>query len=659
MPQTRRRRKSNQTIPKEPDVPQPRTTVNPGTDFYTFINGNWLRHAHIPPYMSSYGVSEEIEDQIHDECMDILLKARAQIRHTPDRALPRPTYLLGTLTESALNTKSQQLNVNFIRSMVAQYQCARDSSEVGRILGECCRYRVPSQFFMTVLPMEVQSSTLRFAIGPGHVGLPDPSYYIDPEPTKLKAIEKYSKLLKALGDDFQIPGLEQVIGLEKLSAPILFQARKETETLMKGSSLLNQYPAIPWVSILQAALGWTEAKFKQQSVLVLSKRWLQALNRWFRTLPLQQWKLWVSANLLLYVLPLLPPPYDEMEFELYGHFLKGQREKVPQKRLALKLAEEWLTASLGDMFIRAHVTAHQKATALELAEQIRKAAALRAGLTPWLEAHTRAKARSKVQGIYLGVAYPSSLDKEQKLLLNPEQLVQNVLHLGEADFKNDMEKIDTKLNIYQWDDAVFSVNAYYYNEGNRLILPAGILRWPFFHPSASDGWNYGGLGVAIGHEICHAFDNDGKDYDEEGNRNPWWSRAEIARYTKKVKALADLYSHTTYFGQTLNGYLTLSENIADLGGLDIALTALKLKLKGASPDVLKQQLRDFFMSYAVSWRTKEKKEKALQSLFMDVHAPPPARVNNIVTQFDEWYEAFDIQPGEKLYRDPQHRIRIF
>jgi predicted metalloendopeptidase len=217
------------------------------------------------------------------------------------------------------------------------------------------------------------------------------------------------------------------------------------------------------------------------------------------------------------------------------------------------------------------------------------------------------------------------------------------------------------LNPAAWDDAIFAVNAYYYNEGNRLILPAGMLRWPFFHTAAGDGWNFGGLGATIGHEICHAFDDDGKDYDEHGNRNPWWSRSERSRYLKKTKALIQLFNETKYFGHTLNGELTLSENIADLGGLDIALSALKRRLdqQGIQGEKRKEELCNFFMSFAVSWRTKERKEKALQSLFMDVHAPPIARVNNIVCQFDDWYECFNVTAEHALYKAPTDRIRIF
>jgi putative endopeptidase len=325
------------------------------------------------------------------------------------------------------------------------------------------------------------------------------------------------------------------------------------------------------------------------------------------------------------------------------------------------LAQTWLKGSLGYMFVQRFVPPQIKESALAIAKEIRQVAIERAGLVDWLDPKTRVKAQRKIASIYLGVAYPSQIERDKKTTLDPEQLVKNVLDLSLLDFKDEMENINQKLNPSKWDDAIFAVNAYYYNEGNRLILPAGILRWPFFHPAASDGWNFGGLGATIGHEITHAFDADGKEYDEEGNRKPWWSRSEISRYRKKVEALIRLFSATEYFGHHLSGSLTLSENIADLGGVAIALAALKqrLSVQGTTEVKRKKEICDFFTSFAVSWRTKERKEKAMQSLFMDVHSPPMARVNNIVCQFDDWYECFDIKPGDTLYKEPSARIRIF
>jgi predicted metalloendopeptidase len=550
------------------------------------------------------------------------------------------------------------LNVKFIKNLVTSLRCIRDTNDLGATLGEFIKYRIKSPLMCVVVPQEKKSDTLRLAFSYGDLGLPDISYY---EETTTRVLAAYTKLLNKLSVEFDIPGLEQIIAIERNMANAIYNSQGDTEVLMSGSELENTYKHIPWEPLVQSAFGWTPGEFHSHKVLIFSKRWISYINTWFRALPISQWKLLLSANLLLHFLPLLPPPYDDMEFDLFGHRLRGQSEKLPQKYLALRLSQQWLSASLGSEFVRRYVSPSVKENALSIAKEIKAVASKRVGQVDWLEPSTKEKAALKIKNIYLGVAYPSEISKDKHTVLNPERLVENIIKLSYLDFKDEFEKVNTKLDRFQWDDPVFAVNAYYYNEGNRLILPAGILRWPFFHPSASDGWNFGGIGATIGHEICHAFDNDGKDYDEFGNKNPWWSKKEQAAYREKTRKIIELYNKSQYFGQHLSGLLTLSENIADLGGVAIALAALKhrLEIRRLSPEVKRKEICDFFKSFAVSWRTKEKKEKALQSLFMDVHAPPSVRVNNIVSQFDDWYECFDIKPGNELYKSPENRIRIF
>lgn len=659
MPHTRKKYRGHKgNLPSKPDIPQPQNSTKPGNDFYKYVNGTWLRHVNMPPYMSSYGVSEEIEDTVNSELMNIILDCKNYVQHRADKDIPHTTYLIGTLAESALNSQVQDLNIKLLQNLLSSLRCIRSTEDLVSVIAECMQFRIQTLFGCNVVPPENKSSILRFALTPGDVGLPDPSYY---RKENSRVLYSYGKLLKRLGDDFNIPGLETIIPLEKMAADAILESRKDAESLIKGADLEKEFPNIPWRTLFHSLLGWTESEFKNHTILLFSKFWVGEVNTWFKMVPLDQWKIWLSANLINHFLPLLPPPYDDFEFELWGHRLRGQSEKVPQKRLTLKLTQQWLSGSLGSLFVNRYVPSTIKQHAKSIAEEVRSIASERASQTEWLEPKTRHLAKQKVDNIYLGIAYPNKIVKDKKTTLNPERLLENVLKLSNLDFKDEMEKIDTRLKKEEWDDPIFSVNAYYYNEGNRLILPAGILRWPFFHVHASDGWNFGGLGATIGHEICHAFDNDGKEYDQNGNRNPWWAPEEEKRYQKKAKDIIKLFNLTEYFGHHLNGVLTLSENIADLGGLAIALAALKKRLekRKVSAEHRKKEICDFFISYAVSWRTKEKKEKAIQSLFMDVHAPPMARVNNIVCQFDDWYECFDVKPGDLLYKSSDKRIRIF
>jgi len=654
MPKTRRKEK----VPAQPDIPEPSSRINPGNDFYMYVNANWLRHASIPPYLSSYGVSEEIEDIIKVELNSILQDTRHKVRTIPHKDLPHTTYLLGTLVESTLNSHVQINNVKLLQKLLSSLQCIRSIEDVGSTLADFIKHRIPTVLTLFVAPMEVNSKLQRLLLVPGSVGLPDTAYYKG-TPDTSRILAAYETLLRRLSRDFGTEDLSHAIAFEQQIAEASDEARGDTEHLLKGSILKQEYKHIPWDAIFEPIP--LPHSFSAQEFVVGSKKYLKYLNRWFKTWTLENWKQLLATEMLLFFIPLLPPPYDDLHFELYQKRLRDQTEKTPQHLLALKLAQQWLGSSLGSLYVRRFVDPSVKSTASTLAASIRTSAANMARSTTWLSKQTQKIAESKVKHIYLGIAYPNTFQLDKKTQLSADNLLKNVLQLASLDFSDQLEHVDKPLHPEKWDDDVFSVNAYYYNEGNRLILPAGILRWPFFHPSASDGWNYGGLGATIGHEISHAFDNDGKDYDEHGNLDPWWTKEEMKVYSEKTKALVHLYEKTEYFGRHLNGVLTLSENIADLGGLAIALEALKQKLKSQSisKEELHRQFQDFFISYAVSWRTKEKRTKAFQSLFMDVHAPPPARVNNIVCQFDEWYECFDVKPGDALYKDPKDRIRIF
>jgi putative endopeptidase len=246
--------------------------------------------------------------------------------------------------------------------------------------------------------------------------------------------------------------------------------------------------------------------------------------------------------------------------------------------------------------------------------------------------------------------------------LSKTNVLLNLLTLGEVQTKFEMQKLGQPISQQKdWDDAVFVVNAYYYTQANEMVIPSGILQDPFFDEKRSLGWNYGALGCVLCHEITHAFDKEGKEYDPQGFQKKWWSPSDNRNYNKQTEALIDLYSHQKVNGFPVSGRKTLSENIADIGGMGLALDALHEKLDSLklTGDERKEAYKEFFIAYAVSWRLKEKRKRRIQALITDKHAPPMLRVNLVVSQFQEWYDAFNIQPEDNLYRVPEKRIRIF
>jgi putative endopeptidase len=657
MRSTRRRCRIVSKIPKKPDIPPFQDLTKPGDDFYSYINHKWIHHASIPSYLSSYGVSEEIESVINTQLLSIIETCRKEVQNIPNKNIPQSTYLIGTLAESCLNTHSQKNNVRFLKTFISNFKCLRSTEEVASAIGSLVKAKIPTVINCKIIP-ELHTMIQRLSIFSGTLGLPDPMYYTEHYQHILK---KYAKLLNRLEFDFEFEGLMNIIPLETEMSKKIIETSSEDEVYMTGLELKAKYKSIPWDAFLKACTDWNLSEINSKRLLISSSGWLKYVNKLFRELTLDHWKTLLASHCILYFLQLLPPPYDDMHYELYRKELRGQSEKIPQKMLTLYLEQDYLSGSLGYLYTKTHVSPCIKQNATLLVKDILESSKERLDAAAWLEKSSREKAKKKIENIYAGVAYPDIIERDHTVTLNSQQLIQNLILLAKKDFENDLKKISKPLEPKKWDDPVFSVNAYYYNEGNRLILPAGILQWPFFHVAASDGWNYGGIGAVIGHELCHAFDNEGRLYDENGKKINWWSKRDSREYIKKTREIINIFNKTKYFGKSIDGVLTLSENIADLAGLAMALSALKRRLlrKKVSKDITKKEICNFFISYAISWRTKEKKEKVFQSLFMDVHSPASSRVNNIVCQFDEWYECFDVKPGDKLYRTPEQRIRIF
>lgn len=654
---TRRKCRTQTRIPKKPDIPPVQSLIKPGNDFYGFVNHSWIRHANMPSYLSSYGVSEEIESIIDTQLLSIIDTCRQEVRNVPDKNIAQSSYLIGTLAESALNIPSQKNNIRFLKSFISNFKCLRNTEEVATAIGSLVKAKIPTIINCRILP-ELHTMVQRFSLFSGALGLPDPVYYTEQYQHVLK---KYAGLLSRLELDFEFQGLINIIPIETEMSKKLNESSSEDEEYLTGLELKQRYKAIPWDAFFGGAADWSPSEINSKKIMVSSNSWFKYVNKLFRDLTLDHWKTLLASHCILHFLQVLPPPYDDMYFELYRKELRGQSEKIPQKIMTLYLIQDYLAGSLGYSYVKTFVSPCVKQQATILVKDILEASKERLNEVNWLEKSSRERAKKKISNIYTGIAYPDVIERDHTISLNSQQLIQNLMHLAKKDFDESLKQISKSLNPKKWDDPVFSVNAYYYNEGNRLILPAGILQWPFFHVGASDGWNYGGIGAVTGHELCHAFDNDGKLYDETGRKVNWWTRRDSREYQKKTKEIIELFNKTKFFGKSVDGSLTLSENIADLAGLAMALSALKrrLVLKKLSNADAKKEMCNFFISYAVSWRTKEKKEKIFQSLFMDVHSPPFSRVNNIVSQFDEWYECFDVKPGDKLYRTPEQRIRIF
>lgn len=649
-------------IPPFPLVPPVQNSRKPGHDFYMYVNGEWLRHAKPPSYRAAFGVSEELEEMIKENLSVLLDKSIdfAKKDRSVKSSLESSFKLLGQFGLSALRPSVQKKSIHLLKRMINDINCIRDTNEICKVIGLFIRYRITSLLSLYTYFEPGSKIYGRIAIAPGELGLPDISYYLPNDEQKASALSEYGKMLDKVGNLLDLDlKLSSVIPIEQGFARELYKYQTQKEQVMEGKTVAKKYPGINWADLFEV-VGYKD--WTHHTIRLNPPGWFETISDSLSTLTIDEWKLLLSTHLILHALPLLPPPFDDIHSGLFEKKLRGQSRKLPQKELTIRLLQDWMPTTTSKLYQKYFVDPSLKRNATEFVKTIQAAAVDRIRNTTWFADQTREKAVQKVKKMKLGVAYPEKLKPLTGIHLQTDNLLQNILTLGETHTKDEIKKANHVNDIQnEWEEAVYAVNAYYYSEVNQLILPAGSILWPFYHPNAPFGWNYGGLGAVIGHEMTHAFDSDGKDYNWEGKKEKWWTAHDNREYNKRTKALVDLFNSAKVLNHPVSGSLTLNENISDLGGLAIALDALHLECKKQrkSQEEKKEALRNFFISYAVSWRIKEKPEKVIQGLFMDRHAPAPLRVNLIVSQFDEWYDAFSIQVNDPLYIPPQERIRIF
>ncbi len=631
-----------------------------GKDFFQFVNGKWLHTVRVPPHITSFGVSEELEQSIQTVLRSILYKAvdRSKIQMRKSYANSVETAI-GLVGQSALNPKVQYKSVKTLYSLLSDLRCLRDKRDIARMMGDLARYKVQGLFWLFAQYENSNHTNYTYTIGIGRVGLPDLSYYKKTAPGKGKTLLRYANFLKAVGSKFDIPNLSEVIPLEELLAGAIQKSLMQKTTQMKGSELHKEYPEIPFEELFDA-VGLRE--WKTELFFVDSPNWLRTLQKMYSYLPIESWRLLFASQLILHFLPYLPPPFDDLYFNFFHKYLRGQTEKLPQKDLTIETLVQWMTPFMSRLYVDYYGKPEIKREVGRFVNELKDAAKTRLGEVEWLQPATRKKAQEKIEKMISSIGYPNEFQNLPIPVVSSDNLGKNLLELGSWQTTYEISRLGEKRkNQKDWDEPVFAVNAYYYSQSNEIVIPLGSLYWPFYSATAPLGWNYGGLGCILAHEMTHAFDKEGKEYDPDGFAKKWWTPSDNRSFNKITKSLSQLFSSQKILGHPVSGSLTLSENIADLGGMSIALDALHstFAAKGTSEEDKKKALRQFFISYAVSWRVKEKPEKTLQSLFLDHHAPPRLRVNLIVSQFQEWYDAFDITEKDPMFLPPEKRIRIF
>lgn len=623
-----------------------RKLKRPCADFYTRINDSWQKSTVLPETETRITQAYFIQKDINRELDAIIQDAR------------------GSMADLVSSWTFNEDKIPDGISSIVQLMLSMSSTQdiVSRI-GWMNRYGLPAPLSIYVQGDPRDHTQCRIFIEEGDPRIGIPEYWTWPEYTSHR--KAYAHYVKRLASVIGVPSILGGYSAEREFAHVFPTAleRGETNKRLTWSELCKEYRAIDWTTLF-TAWGLQESQLSTLKYNVTSHAFLHHLQTRIRRWSLQRWRSWFALLVTQWIAGCSPHgPLRSAWFDYARRHLQGTVIDESAQELRFSIVRAIMPNTLGRLWVRHYCNSALRKTITGMVTNIRRAAAAQLARTSWMAESTRKAAIRKLRKMDVQLCWPewdTWKPKEALCGLSSTSLVDNLLALGKLG-TDENQKMITEGGCQHpygdgWGKPVYEVNAYYYPDENRFLLPAAILRSPFYDPTKPLAWNYGAIGATIGHELCHAFDSDGRQYDEHGDKRDWWSDHDDREYRKKAQQVVRLYNSEQYRGLDVDGSLTLIENIADLGGIEFALGGLRLAL---GRQATKEELRDFFTSFAISWRSKDRLKRAAELLATDMHSPPMLRVNHVVRQQDEWYIAFDVDQTCNGWIAPQHRIHFF
>ena len=636
-------------------------SAKPGDDFDRYSNGAWKQATPIPPDRSAWGPFAMLRAKAESDVKAIV----DDIAGRPQPASSIERKIADTYT-AYLDTKAiEAAALAPVATDLAKIAAARSHEDVARLMGHA-ELGVGGPLSLTPWPDATNPDRYAINIVQSGLSLPDRDFYLKGDTRSVEVRTKFRSYVAGMLalDHYPDPerAADAVVALETGIAQAHWTREKRGDRDLtyhpKSRAGLKAFaPDYPWDATL-GALGISRQDFyvlKEDSAI-------RDLAKLFRITPVTTWRAYMTFRYLNGVADVLPAAFDDLAFDFNGRTLSGQ----PQKRERWKRATAALNIALGEavgqIYVRRHFTPEAKARITALVENLRAAFRVRIERLDWMSADTRLAALAKLAAIRVKVGYPDSWRDYTTLEVRAGDPVGNRKRALLWDWKRRIARLGQPTDRDEWGMTPQNVNAYSNSFFNEIVFPAAILQPPYFDPAADPAVNYGGIGGVIGHEMGHAFDDQGAKTDAKGAQRDWWGKADSARFRALASRLAEQYSHYEPIpGSHLNGAMTLSENIGDLGGLNIALEAYHIALHGQPAPILDGTTGDqrFFLSWAQTYRENIRDEALRADLASDPHSPSVFRVNGVVRNIDAWYDAFGVKPGDRLYLAPSDRIHIW
>jgi putative endopeptidase len=636
--------------------------VRPQDDLFRHVNGTWLAEAKIPAEYGGYGSFMELRDRSLADLRAIIEEsARSEGASTGSEARK-----IGDLYNSFMDEKRiEELGLSPIRADLARIGAVADRAALLKLLAELQREGTGGVFHLYIAPDAKQSDKEMVQLAQGGLSLPDESYYRAPkfEPIRQAFVKHVEKMFALAGRKDPAAAAKQVMDLEtRLAKGHWDRVKSRDDTLTynkKDRAALDALtPGFDWTLYLDT----TGAKDVKE-VVVAQPEYFTAMAAALKDVPLDQWKTWLAWRLLDASASYLNKAIVDEDFE-FARMLTGATELPPRWKRGVNTVEDALGEAAGKLYVARHFPPAARARMQQLVKNLIEAYRQDIQNLDWMSAETRKKALEKLEKFTPKIGYPDRWRDYSKLEIRRDDLLGNVRRAHAFELDHNLAKLGKPVDRTEWGMTPQTVNAYYNPQFNEIVFPAAILQPPFFDMNADDAVNYGGIGGVIGHEIGHGFDDQGSKYDGDGNMKDWWAEADRKEFENRARMLIEQYNGyrpAQLPDQHVNGALTIGENIGDLGGLTIALKAYRIALAGAPAPTIDGRTGEqrFFIGWAQCWRAKFRDADLSRRLTIDPHSPAEFRCNGVVRNIPEFYSAFGVKEGDKLWLAPDRRVRIW
>ncbi|MBO0590071.1 M13 family metallopeptidase [Cellulophaga sp. E16_2] len=643
------------------------TTISPKTNFYEFVNGNWLKNTKIPEDRSSWGGFSVLRKSTDADVLKIIAKAKESNTYAPTTDQAKALFIF----DSKLDTVSRdELGVAPLQPTIDAIKNVKNIVELQTLLAT---NPVASAPFMSISTFANLGDSKMNAVylGENGLGLPDRDYYLDQDSKSKEIREKYvehiSKMLQILGENAEIANASavKILAMETtLAEPRLDKvASRDARNFNNPKTIQEAQSLIPAIS-LKKLMDDMGIKKQVDTLIVTQPKYIQQLNNFLEKTPLEDVKTLVIWDTFNSAAGRLTTEIETIDWEFYSKYLSGDQKQRPADERALATVNNTVGEALGQLYVDEMFPPEAKAKAETMIHNIIAAFQSRIKVLDWMSDSTKIKAIEKLDKFTVKIGYPDKWEDYSTMDVKKEDsYFDNMTAIQEWGKAKNLAKIGEPVDRTEWGMSPQTVNAYFNPLNNEIVFPAAILQPPFYDYLADDAVNYGGIGAVIGHEISHAFDDSGARFDANGNLSNWWTDEDLAKFTDRSGALADQYDQIEVLDSVhINGKFTLGENIGDLGGVLGAYDGLQQYFKeNGKPDPIDGFTAEqrFFMSWATVWRTLSREDALRTQIKTDPHSPGKYRATQPLQNIDAFYEAFSIKPGDSMYLAPENRVRIW